>query len=82
MRNPMISGVLFTLVGEAILFGSCAIGIWGLLFFVINTIYFKASEEPRLVRRFGQEYLIYRANVPMWLPRLKPWQAENKDGQQ
>jgi len=31
------------------------------------------SEEPVLVRRFGEEYLRYRENVPRWLPRLRPW---------
>jgi protein-S-isoprenylcysteine O-methyltransferase Ste14 len=72
-RNPMISGVLFILVGYTILSGSWAIGTWALMFFAINTIYFKLFEEPGLVRRFGQEYLTYRANVPMWVPRLKPW---------
>jgi protein-S-isoprenylcysteine O-methyltransferase Ste14 len=79
-RNPMISGVLFILVGEAILSGSSAIWIWALLFFAINTIYFKLLEEPGLARRFGQEYLTYRLNVPMWIPRLKPWCPDREAG--
>jgi hypothetical protein len=69
----MISGVLFMLAGETVLCGSWAIAAWMLLFAAINTIYFKLSEEPGLVKRFGQEYVAYRAKVPMWLPRLKPW---------
>jgi protein-S-isoprenylcysteine O-methyltransferase Ste14 len=73
VRNPMISGVLFMLVGEAVGSGSWAIAVWALLFLAINTLYFKLSEEPGLVQRFGQEYSDYRTRVPMWLPRLKPY---------
>jgi len=77
VRNPMISGVLLVLLGESVVFGSVAIFIWAILFFIINHFYFIFSEEPGLVRRFGEEYLRYRENVPRWLPRLKPW----RDGQ-
>jgi len=73
VRNPMISGVLFMLLGETVILGSSALLGWFLFAFVLNTVYFKLSEEPGLVKRFGQEYVTYRANVPMWVPRLKPW---------
>ena len=73
VRNPMISGVLMTLLGESAAFGSLGIFILFLLFFIINHIYFIYSEEPGLARRFGQEYLIYKQNVPRWIPRLRPW---------
>jgi len=73
VRNPMISGVLMTLLGESVVFGSIGIFIWFLLFFIVNHIYFIYSEEPGLERRFGQEYLVYKKNVPRWIPRLKPW---------
>jgi len=79
-RNPMISGVLFILAGEAILFRSWAVCAWAAVFFLINTAYFKLSEEPGLVKRFGQEYLTYRDNVPMWLPRLRPWRLDQDGG--
>jgi protein-S-isoprenylcysteine O-methyltransferase Ste14 len=73
VRNPMISGVLMTLLGESVAFGSPGIFIWFLLFFIINNIYFVFSEEPGLEKRFGQEYLVYKKNVPRWIPRLRPW---------
>lgn len=78
VRNPMISGVLMTLLGESIAFGSMGIFIWFLLFFMVNHIYFLYSEEPGLAERFGEEYLIYKKNVPRWFPRLTPW-AGNKN---
>jgi hypothetical protein len=32
-------------------------------------------EEARLLGRFGQDYIIYKQNVPRWIPRLRPWNA-------
>jgi protein-S-isoprenylcysteine O-methyltransferase Ste14 len=73
VRNPMITGVLTILLGEAALLGSWAILIWTGTFFAMNAIYFPLSEEPGLRRRFGEDYERYRANVPRWVPRLRPW---------
>ena len=75
VRNPMINGVLITLLGETLAFGSFGLLIWFLTFFIINHIYFIVSEEPGLVKRFGDSYLEYKKNVPCWIPRLKPWEG-------
>jgi protein-S-isoprenylcysteine O-methyltransferase Ste14 len=73
MRNPMITGVLAMLVGEAMLFRSRPIAVWALLVFAINHSYFLLLEEPGLVARFGEEYRRYRDAVPRWIPRWKGW---------
>jgi protein-S-isoprenylcysteine O-methyltransferase Ste14 len=73
VRNPMISGVLFVLVGEALLFGSPAIAVEAACVFLVNAVYFPLVEEPGLAQRFGDEYERYRANVPRWIPRLRAW---------
>jgi protein-S-isoprenylcysteine O-methyltransferase Ste14 len=73
VRNPMISGVLFTLAGEAVLLGSPPLAAWLALFFAINAAYFPLVEEPGLERRFGDDYRLYRRNVPRWIPRRTPW---------
>ena len=73
VRNPMISGVLFVLLGEALVFGSLALLAWWAVVFAINAVYFPLVEEPGLRRRFGADYEAYRAAVPRWLPRLRPW---------
>ncbi len=70
MHNPMISGVLAMLAGEALFFGSVAIGILAVIFFAINHVYFIYSEEPGLEKRFGERYRDYKLNVPRWIPRL------------
>lgn len=74
VRNPMISGVLAILLGEAALFGSVPLLLWFAAAFALNAVYFPLVEEPGLRRRFGEEYDAYRANVPRWLPRLRPWE--------
>jgi protein-S-isoprenylcysteine O-methyltransferase Ste14 len=73
VRNPMITGVLVVLLGEAALFGSLALLVWTGVFFVMNAVWFTLGEEPGLVRRFGGEYEEYRRNVPRWIPRRTPW---------
>ena len=73
VRNPMISGVALILAGEALLWRSGALALWLGVFFVINHTYFLLSEEPGLERRFGESYRAYRANVPRWIPRARPW---------
>src|SRR4051812_27067897 len=73
VRNPMISGVMLILLGEAALFGSLPLLIWAAAFFAVNVAYMPFVEEPGLRRRFGHEYDRYRANVPRWLPRPRPW---------
>ena len=73
MRNPMITGVFFGLLGEAIILSNYAVFLWFLFFFIGNHIYFIRSEEPGLLKRFGAEYAEYFENVPRWLPRRTPW---------
>ena len=74
-RNPMITGVLLILCAEALWLRSGWIAVEAVIFFVINTVYFIISEEPNMERRFGQSYRAYRAQVPRWIPRLKPYFA-------
>ncbi len=73
VRNPMILSLIILQIGEAILFASYGIAALALFFFILNTVYFILSEEPGLEKRFGQEYVEYKKNVPRWIPRLKPW---------
>lgn len=73
VRNPMISGVFFILIGESVFFNSTSIAIWAGLFFLINTTYFILAEEPSLERRFGEDYREYKRHVGRWVPRFTPY---------
>ncbi len=73
VRNPMISGVLTVLLAEALLSGAWPIAGWLLVFLTANVLYFPLVEEKGLEARFGAPYLAYKAAVPRWMPRLRPW---------
>ena len=75
VRNPMISGVLMILAGETLVHGSLTLFGWFVAFLLLNQIYFMILEEPMLENRFGEEYARYRAAVPRWIPRVKPWDS-------
>ena len=70
----MITGALLLLLAEALFFLSWPLAAWMILFFVGNAIYFPFVEEKGLEKRFGDPYLKYKASVPRWIPRLKPWE--------
>jgi protein-S-isoprenylcysteine O-methyltransferase Ste14 len=76
VRNPMISGLSMIILGESMIFYS--IELFGFFVFVVifNHIYFVYSEEPGLIKRFGNEYIEYKKNVPRWIPRLTPWEKD------
>lgn len=73
VRNPMLSGVFLFLGGESLLFQSWGLFYYLLVFIGINAVYFPLKEEKELVKRYGMEYKIYKANVPRFIPRLMPW---------
>jgi protein-S-isoprenylcysteine O-methyltransferase Ste14 len=76
VRNPMISGVVLVLFGEALFLLSRPHLTWALVFLAINAIYIPLLEEPILTLRFGNAYREYCRHVPRLLPRLRPWDAE------
>jgi len=73
VRNPMISGVVLVLFGEAALLLSLPHLAWAAFFLGLNALYIPLVEEPALARRFGASYREYRAHVPRVIPRLRPW---------
>jgi len=60
VRNPMIAGVFFVLLGEAVLAASLALLIWFAAFVGVNAAYIPLAEELGLVKRFGSDYLTYK----------------------
>ena len=76
VRNPMISGVILFLFGEAALLRSKGNLLWAAFFLVLNLLYIPLVEEPQLEKRFGEPYRLYRRHVRRFIPGLKPWRAE------
>lgn len=73
VRNPMLIGVILFLVAEAIWLASWPLLAWAVIFTAVNALYFPFSEEPALLKRYGEPYAAYCRNVPRWLPRATPW---------
>ena len=77
----MYVGFGMVLLGEAILLASFSWQIiaYGVTLFAIVNLFIMLYEEPTLTRLFGEEYVIYRKNVPRWIPRLRPWNSQATD---
>lgn len=73
MRNPMILGILLTVFGEIVIFGSLSLIPYFLFLLFGHHLLFTKQEEPELTQRFGEDYIRYMMNVPRWIPRFKPW---------
>jgi protein-S-isoprenylcysteine O-methyltransferase Ste14 len=72
VRNPMYVAVVSAIVGQALFFGSLQLLAYGALVAVIVHLFVVAYEEPKLRATFGEEYEVFCADVPRWLPRLRP----------
>ncbi|MBM3291739.1 isoprenylcysteine carboxylmethyltransferase family protein [Candidatus Bathyarchaeota archaeon] len=70
-RNPMILGYSLLPCGMGIMFQSLTMSIiFPIIVIVINVGIVKFREEPNLVKRFGEEYQIYKRNTPFLIPNF------------
>ena len=70
----MLTAVILMILAEAAALHSLALLGWAAVFFFLNTAYFIFVEEPGLERRLGDTYLKYKASVPRWIQKLRPYQ--------
>ena len=77
VRNPMYLAVTATIVGQALALAQLVLLAYAVLFVVTVVTFVRLYEEPTLHRQFGAEYDVYRAAVPGWWPRRRPWSAED-----
>jgi protein-S-isoprenylcysteine O-methyltransferase Ste14 len=69
VRNPMYVAVLALVFGQALLFASRAVALYGLALWLLFHLFVVTYEEPTLARRYGESYERFRASVNRWLPR-------------
>jgi protein-S-isoprenylcysteine O-methyltransferase Ste14 len=72
-RNPMYVSALILVIGWATWLGSPLVAVYAVVVavaFHLRVVYY---EEPRLEEQFGASWMTFAANVPRWLPRLRPW---------
>ena len=67
-RHPMVFGALTVYLSETIYLNSF-MGLIALVILLSGVVlYLKNSEEKRLIKDFGAEYLAYKMKVPMIIP--------------
>lgn len=66
-RNPMYIAVLFTVFGQAVVFGSTAIAVYGLCLFGCFHLIVVTVEEPHLRKREGPAFGEYSRQTPRWV---------------
>jgi len=77
VRNPMYVAVLWTVLGQALLFGSQSL-LWYFAALAVGFhVFVMAYEEPTLRARYPAEYATYCAHVRRWWPRFTPWHGND-----
>lgn len=74
VRNPMYLAVLSTIIGQALILGQWILPLYAVIVSAAFYAMVRWHEEPVLRRNFGSQYEVYKAAVPGWLPRIRPWQ--------
>ncbi len=64
-RNPMYLGILFWLIGLAVLLGSLTAFIYPVIFFALANLMI-SYEEKQLENMYSKEYINYKNRVRRW----------------
>ncbi len=75
MRNPMMAGMVLTLLGEAVAYLSVWLLGYALAVWLVLHLCVVLYEERTLRRKFGDPYRAYCAAVSRWVPRARPGAA-------
>jgi len=75
VRNPMYVGFFVGWMGLWIVFGQAnAVAMVSACAVVLGVhLFVRFYEEPTLRGKFGEDYVRFCANVPRWVPRVRPW---------
>jgi len=68
-RNPMYVGVITAVLGQALLYGSWGVALYGLLLMPLFHFVVTVLEEPHLRKERGAAYEEYCRRVPRWFAR-------------
>lgn len=73
VRHPQYTGLFIALFGEGVVHWPTLFSIG--LFPVIVLVYtwLARREEQQVLKQFGEEYLVYQQQVPMFIPRWGQW---------
>ncbi len=71
VRNPMYVAVTALIFGQAVLFGSWGVALYGVLIAAAFQTFVRLYEEPTLRETYGEAYAAYCAATPRWIPRFR-----------
>lgn len=75
VRNPIYVALVSAIIGQALVLGSAPVLAYGVCVWLAFHVLVVVHEEPGLRKRFGGQFDIFRAHVPRWLPRVRPWRG-------
>ena len=75
VRNPMYVAVVTLILGQGLFFRSIRVLEYDIAVWVGFYLFVLLYEQPTLRKTFGHEYEEFCANVPAWIPHLRPWQG-------
>lgn len=70
IRNPMYVAVLLCIGGQALLYRSKRVLLYGFAGWLISDAWITVYEEPHLANKHGEVYEQYCERVPRWIPQL------------
>jgi protein-S-isoprenylcysteine O-methyltransferase Ste14 len=71
VRNPMYVAVTAMIFGQAVLFASWGVALYGVVVAAALLAFVQLYEEPTLSQAYGEEYAAYCAATPRWIPRFR-----------
>ena len=71
VRNPMYVAVTAMIFGQAVLFASWGVALYGVVIAAAFDTFVRTYEEPTLRDAYGEEYAAYCATTPLWIPRFR-----------
>jgi len=78
VRNPMYVAVVTLILGQGLFFASLGVLEYGIAVWAGFSLFVLFYEEPTLRKSYGHEYEEFCANVPRWIPRLRPWKRNRE----
>ena len=71
VRNPMYLAVTALIFGQAVLFASWGVAVYGVVIAAAFDTFVRLYEEPTLREAYGEAYDAYCAVTPRWIPRFR-----------
>lgn len=73
VRHPQYTGFIFAVFGEGVVHWPTVFSLAAFPIIVAAYLLLARKEERQMVDRFGEEYVAYQRQVPMFLPQRGHW---------